>query len=333
MKLRVKRGTLYSAAVAVALIAVFFIARGGEKAATENQITGADIVCNSPYIRQGESCCIDSDANRICDSDESVTERSMAESPSEDLPPLNIKKVKINGNDALAGSLNTVECKPGETVKVEVKIEAEESRANIEVEVRISDYENRGLFSSEKITIPYLEKGLSYTPIIYPVLPEGAKDSNYRMEVLASTATAAGRKSAEYRLKGVAPVNLITFNSFKMKPETVNAGQSAEALVEMENIGQSEKMVRVAISIPYLNTGGFKVIENMGKWWHNTTSVSINIPTASPEDSDRCRWDGGIKYCTYMAKLRVGYDYDPATKNYRQVLPEKFAPIEVVFSG
>ena len=33
-----------------------------------------EIVCNDPYIRYADTCCLDEDGNDICDSDESVVE-------------------------------------------------------------------------------------------------------------------------------------------------------------------------------------------------------------------------------------------------------------------
>ena len=34
------------------------------------QLSGSEVVCNSPYIRVGTSCCLDKNSNAICDSDE-----------------------------------------------------------------------------------------------------------------------------------------------------------------------------------------------------------------------------------------------------------------------
>jgi len=34
------------------------------------------VTCNSPYIKVGTSCCLDQNSNKICDSDETLTQSS-----------------------------------------------------------------------------------------------------------------------------------------------------------------------------------------------------------------------------------------------------------------
>lgn len=49
-----------------------------------DRITGRAIVCNEPYIRYGTSCCLDKDANNICDRDEGIEEELPEEEGCED---------------------------------------------------------------------------------------------------------------------------------------------------------------------------------------------------------------------------------------------------------
>jgi len=57
------------------IISIFLLIGAG---CEQQPITGAvvkeqDIVCNSPYIRNADSCCLDQNLNNICDVDESIT--------------------------------------------------------------------------------------------------------------------------------------------------------------------------------------------------------------------------------------------------------------------
>lgn len=61
--------------ILILIISIFLLVGAG----CQNQaITGAvikeqDIVCNSPYIRNADSCCLDKNLNDICDVDEMTT--------------------------------------------------------------------------------------------------------------------------------------------------------------------------------------------------------------------------------------------------------------------
>ncbi len=63
----------------IILIAIFVITYiifgiylfSGDKSITGNVVnSNKEIVCNTPYIRIGEGCCVDSNDNQICDKDE-----------------------------------------------------------------------------------------------------------------------------------------------------------------------------------------------------------------------------------------------------------------------
>ncbi|MBS3162739.1 hypothetical protein J4467_02340 [Candidatus Woesearchaeota archaeon] len=53
-----------------------------------------EITCNAPYILVGESCCLDSNSNSICDSDEIITETTKSE---ENIIPWNSENMMVDG--------------------------------------------------------------------------------------------------------------------------------------------------------------------------------------------------------------------------------------------
>jgi len=60
--------------ILVSLLVLFIVGCANQQMPAENlfkQIVGGDtIVCNKPYIRYADDCCLDKDDNAICDSDE-----------------------------------------------------------------------------------------------------------------------------------------------------------------------------------------------------------------------------------------------------------------------
>ena len=62
---------------AIGLIALFLFVAG---------CVGDNVVCNKPYIRVGNTCCLDLNSNNICDEDEknlNLTEESQSSPPSQ----------------------------------------------------------------------------------------------------------------------------------------------------------------------------------------------------------------------------------------------------------
>jgi len=59
-----------------------------------NSKNSEGIVCNSPYIRFGEGCCLDQDNNKICDEDES----NIKKEPEKENVTLQVTFVKIEGS-------------------------------------------------------------------------------------------------------------------------------------------------------------------------------------------------------------------------------------------
>ena len=56
--------------IGILIIAVIAISGCGGKGVT-GELTS--VVCNSPYIRHGMACCLDTNENNICDKDEGIT--------------------------------------------------------------------------------------------------------------------------------------------------------------------------------------------------------------------------------------------------------------------
>ena len=57
------------------ILSIFLLIGAGceQQPITGNVVKQSDIVCNSPYIRYGDSCCLDQNLNNVCDIDESIT--------------------------------------------------------------------------------------------------------------------------------------------------------------------------------------------------------------------------------------------------------------------
>ena len=56
-----------------------------------------DVICNKPYIRVGTSCCLDSDANSICDIDEVAgKQEKMQEIQHKELAEEETKNIKVS---------------------------------------------------------------------------------------------------------------------------------------------------------------------------------------------------------------------------------------------
>jgi len=53
---------------------------GGESSTTLVSTTTLEVVCDAPYMRYGDGCCLDVDQNNVCDREESTTESSVLES-------------------------------------------------------------------------------------------------------------------------------------------------------------------------------------------------------------------------------------------------------------
>jgi len=71
----------------------------------QSQDTSENVVCNAPYIRFGPSCCLDANANGICDTDErgsdnqpSAPDVSESSLPVEDIEPFDLPRENIIGD-------------------------------------------------------------------------------------------------------------------------------------------------------------------------------------------------------------------------------------------
>jgi hypothetical protein len=327
MKLKLKRNTFYATILIVLIIALMAYKYNTNPESSENLITGAAVVCDAPYIRHGESCCIDADSNKICDKDENIVEYS-EEGLEEGYPPVKIKSAKLQGNQLKLDGMNTAEANAGEKLKVEVVIEAEDNTENLEIEVQVSGADNSNTVSAKAI-LPNVEKGVTYSKIVYPLLPEGIDDGYYKLSVFIAGNT-QGKIMEEYRLKQVEAPHLITFNDFRFNPVQVKGGENTTAIIKVQNIGQMEEYVKFSVSIPYLNAGSYMNLENLEKWWDDTVEINVEIPEKDDLDTERCSSKNGIKTCDYIATMKVWYDYNAKEKKYEASL-WKTAPLQIVF--
>jgi len=66
-----KNNYLWIGIVVLAVILLIVVFVGNSKDNSQNSLT-----CNSPYIKVGNSCCLDSDDNGVCDGDEQIEEEA-----------------------------------------------------------------------------------------------------------------------------------------------------------------------------------------------------------------------------------------------------------------
>tara|TARA_Y100000310_G_scaffold343572_1_gene451862 strand:- start:785 stop:1480 length:696 start_codon:yes stop_codon:yes gene_type:complete len=114
------------------LVAIISISGCGDK----DDVTGAavkDSVCNAPYFeyKQGD-CCLDKNANSICDSDEDIVEEATTETATEEVtveaPAVTeVEEVEITLDDACTDT-TYFECKSSYITKDEVFFKFETKR-------------------------------------------------------------------------------------------------------------------------------------------------------------------------------------------------------------
>ena len=79
------------------LLSILLIIVAGCSTTPQNEANAKDkIVCNSPYIRMGLGCCLDSNDNNICDKDETEKQVSNSNENSNDKEQLRCKEPYIN---------------------------------------------------------------------------------------------------------------------------------------------------------------------------------------------------------------------------------------------
>jgi len=63
--------------------------------ALKNTSKETEIVCNNPYIRHADGCCLDKDSNNICDKDEEEPEVPIIDDPIDEEPEQTKKEIKL----------------------------------------------------------------------------------------------------------------------------------------------------------------------------------------------------------------------------------------------
>ena len=82
-----------------------FISFGGEKGmenVTGNVVASPELICNTPYIVNGNECCLDNNNNNICDDDEQIATEPAEENLDEctaKCPEGQVCKAIINKNN------------------------------------------------------------------------------------------------------------------------------------------------------------------------------------------------------------------------------------------
>jgi hypothetical protein len=336
MKVKIKRSTVYTTALVVLIIAVFAYSQySKQEQAPEVQANGAatsDIVCNPPYMRHLDSCCLDKDSNSICDSDETVEESSSAtDSPIHNFPPIKLNSVKIEGNDMKLNDVNGVASNQGEKIKVDLALEAEEADTNVKVEIRLSGIEEDSVVVTKNAVIENAEKGMSYPFTFYPVLPTDVRDDNFKMDVVISS-DAHGKIMKTYDLNRNEPPHVILFHDFWFEPSSkVNSTDNISVMVEIENTGQREDYIRVSVSVPVLNAGAFiESDEGIDKYEKKVYEVPLYIPDNYPSTVYHCRT---LKknICDYEALIKVWFKYNENTESFLDSV-WRTGPLEVTFA-
>ncbi len=331
MSFKIKKSTTYATTIIILIVAALAYKHFYTEEPEKSPLTGAAIVCNSPYIRFEDSCCLDKDSNRICDNDETVTENpEPAQEPTHDFTPIQVTSVKIEGNDVKLREVNGVAANQGEKIKVEIIFIAEETDSNVEAKIHLSGVEEDSVVITESKMFPKIEKGTSYTITFYPVLPTDVRDDNFKMDMTISS-LAPGKVMQTYRLNRNEPEPIILFHEFWIDPENAKGGENVSVMVDFENRGQMEKFIKISVSVPQLNAGAFTTVENMEKWDKRIQRIVLPIPQEYTGTVYNCVGDFKDT-CYFDATVKIWFDYDENNLKYGDSVWRN-GPLEVTFDS
>ena len=108
----IKRGILL-----ILLLSFLFLAG----CAIEETTKPATVVCNAPYIRHADDCCLDQNSNKICDSDESTAEPVQEPATKEELAEV-LSESRTVQSCEINADLECVSAKINESgIEIEIK--------------------------------------------------------------------------------------------------------------------------------------------------------------------------------------------------------------------
>ena len=231
-----------------------------------------------------------------------------------DTTNLNWSSVEVNGHEVTTGTsaLTALSVEEGETLEVQVGLEALANVEDVEVSIEISgyeydDYENledqTHLFDMDAGTVKYVDLAFD--------LPDKLDDDEYYLRIriddkASATMETIVRLSVEPSRHGMDIADLVLFSS------SVEAGRSVLATVEVENFGdRDQEDVKVTVSVPALGISASDFIDNVevdengrGTEYETTEELFLSIPDCAA---------AGV----YELVVEVQYDeYESTSESY-----------------
>lgn len=210
--------------------------------------------------------------------------------------------VKINGDIAESNDQLVVE--RGDTIDIRVRLNANASERNVNVETYLDGYEYDDIdsISDESETFD-MDAGDTKTIDLNIVIPTDAEKDYYDLKVRIGTRTGHSEETI-YRISLKGKRHEIVIKDILM-PSQVKAGRGLFANVKIENIGQkTEEDLTIRFKIPELNIEEFTTIDELD---NDDSTTSEDIVAMIPECAEAGKYD-------VVVEVDFDNDHDKITK-------------------
>ena len=213
--------------------------------------------------------------------------------------PVIVKYVKINGDTYEDG--DTLVVKRGDTLDIRVKLSANETTEDLQVEASIYGYkygENERELVSDVTETFDMEAGDTVYKDLTVHIPIEMDKKYTKLRVLVSDENGfATVYNYQLRVKGIDRDESVIIQDFAVSPSNVLAGYGVTGLVKVKNIGEEDfDFLKVTMSIPELGIDSTEYLDSLEADESATFSeLELLIPECTPVG-------------TYSVKVAVDYD-------------------------